>query len=674
MKTHLRELIYNQYSVTTLLLVNLSMLAITPQASAQEYTSSNVPLSIEDSVPNTITSTLAIPGQAGYIIDDINVTLDIVHTWTSDLDITLIHPDGTRIDLSSGNGSSGDNYSNTTFDQQASTSITAGSAPYAGTFRPEGDLQLLNGKSSSGTWKLEIKDNASQDGGSLNSWSLSISQSLVTQDTDNDSLPDYWESKYGLDPNDDGSTNPNNGPLGDPDQDGLSNYEEYQLRSYKLNKDDSTKELNPMLNDFNREYEPRPSKATLLFVIAHPDDEGIFFGGALPYYTQTLDLPVVCISMTSGDYHLAPPVREAEMRNAMWEYGLRNQPIFPRFRDWYDSSENINATWDIWNDNVIGNNDEVLGKQKAVEYIATQIRRYRPEVVATHDTNGEYGHTNHKATAEATIEALTIAADPETDLEGLPAWQVKKLYVHLGNRNTSAPPISKLFHDHWQESSIPHPDGPTEGNLTPIQVANRGLAYHQTQGNPKVSTIYSSGETSPDWEAYPCEEWGLHTSLVGADSISPDFTIPGTTISYSGYSRSDFLQNISIDRDADLLPDDWENLYGTSNLSLTPNGDDDGDGLTNYQEFTLGSHPLLASAPGHSHLEIAPAGTTVSFTLPEASGTGYKGVKRSYTLQSSLDLIEWEDVLHGKATGTLVTHDIETANPKIFYRLLIKVE
>ena len=42
-------------------------------------------------------------------------------------------------------------------------------------------------------------------------------------DTDNDGLPNSWEIANGLDPNDDGSTNVNNGPNGDPDSDNMSN-------------------------------------------------------------------------------------------------------------------------------------------------------------------------------------------------------------------------------------------------------------------------------------------------------------------------------------------------------------------------------------------------------------------------------------------------------------------
>ncbi len=48
-------------------------------------------------------------------------------------------------------------------------------------------------------------------------------------DTDNDTLPDGWEVQFSLDPRDDGlsALSWTNGPWGDPDNDGISNYNEY---------------------------------------------------------------------------------------------------------------------------------------------------------------------------------------------------------------------------------------------------------------------------------------------------------------------------------------------------------------------------------------------------------------------------------------------------------------
>jgi hypothetical protein len=50
----------------------------------------------------------------------------------------------------------------------------------------------------------------------------------LKQDSDDDTLPDNWEIKYGLDPNDNGTINPDNGKTGDPDEDDLYNEGEYR--------------------------------------------------------------------------------------------------------------------------------------------------------------------------------------------------------------------------------------------------------------------------------------------------------------------------------------------------------------------------------------------------------------------------------------------------------------
>ena len=50
-------------------------------------------------------------------------------------------------------------------------------------------------------------------------------------DADGDGLPDAWETLHSLDPNDDGTVDPNNGASGDPDSDGATNLQEFTAGS-----------------------------------------------------------------------------------------------------------------------------------------------------------------------------------------------------------------------------------------------------------------------------------------------------------------------------------------------------------------------------------------------------------------------------------------------------------
>ncbi len=143
----------------------------TPMLSSGDYDSSDTPMAIADSA--TTNSTLNIG--ADKIVEDVNVQLDITHTWDADLDIFLISPSGTRVELTTDNGSSGDNFSGTIFDDEATTPITDGSAPFAGAYQPETPLSAVDGENAQGNWVLEITDDAGSDVGALNWWKLSLS-------------------------------------------------------------------------------------------------------------------------------------------------------------------------------------------------------------------------------------------------------------------------------------------------------------------------------------------------------------------------------------------------------------------------------------------------------------------------------------------------------------------
>jgi subtilisin-like proprotein convertase family protein len=142
----------------------------TPVPACTTFTSSNVPKTISDRA-NT-TSTVAVTGAT---ITDVNVTLgQVSHTYDADLDIYIKHPDGTERMLSTDNGGAGDNYVGTVFDDEATTAVTAGAAPFTGSYRPEATLSIFDGKAAVGTWTLRIYDDSRGDTGALQAWSITI--------------------------------------------------------------------------------------------------------------------------------------------------------------------------------------------------------------------------------------------------------------------------------------------------------------------------------------------------------------------------------------------------------------------------------------------------------------------------------------------------------------------
>ncbi|WP_435413681.1 proprotein convertase P-domain-containing protein, partial [Psychroserpens mesophilus] len=131
----------------------------------------------DDNCPTTNDFTAVVSGVGTLgtdaALDEINLNID--HTFTGDLEISIVAPNGTTVVLlSDSNGGNGDNYTNTSFSPDATTSITSGTAPFTGEFLPEGNFNDLNGLLADGTWTLKVCDNAGFDTGSVTSWSISF--------------------------------------------------------------------------------------------------------------------------------------------------------------------------------------------------------------------------------------------------------------------------------------------------------------------------------------------------------------------------------------------------------------------------------------------------------------------------------------------------------------------
>ncbi|MEQ9095536.1 MAG: S8 family serine peptidase [Phycisphaerales bacterium] len=108
-------------------------------------------------------------------VRDVNVTLDINHSFVSDLTVDLVGPQGQQVRLFGGIGADADNVLGAVFDSDATRSIlsaTAADAPFTGSWRPQGSLDVFDGASAQGVWQLVVRDTKGNDVGSLLGWTL----------------------------------------------------------------------------------------------------------------------------------------------------------------------------------------------------------------------------------------------------------------------------------------------------------------------------------------------------------------------------------------------------------------------------------------------------------------------------------------------------------------------
>ena len=142
--------------------------ALSPDSSGEVGTSSSTTTTGSETFTKTRSPALAIPDLTtvsdSITIPDsgaatsVSVTVNISHTYIGDLSVVLIAPDGTTKTMHNRSGGSDDDINQT--------------------YTPDFDDVLI-----AGTWKLQIRDNANSDFGTLNSWTLTINYGGTTTTT-----------------------------------------------------------------------------------------------------------------------------------------------------------------------------------------------------------------------------------------------------------------------------------------------------------------------------------------------------------------------------------------------------------------------------------------------------------------------------------------------------------
>lgn len=241
------------------------------------------------------------------------------------------------------------------------------------------------------------------------------------------------------------------------------------------------------LPDWVQVWQPTEEKADILFLSTHPDDELIFFGGAIPTYAVEQQRKVVVAYFSRSN-----TTRSSELLNGLWHMGVRTYPVIGNFKDSY--AKNLKAAY-----------KSAGGKDKVNEWIVGLYRQYKPEVVVTQDTNGEYGHKQHMMIADAAQNCIALAANEDEFTASTIAygtWQVKKLYLHLY-------PENQITFD-W---TVPLK---SMNGATGIELAEEAYTLHKTQASSGMSVTETGTK-------YDNRVFGLAFTTVGEDVRKDDF-------------------------------------------------------------------------------------------------------------------------------------------------------
>ncbi len=120
---------------------------------------------LRDATTQATVHQVAIDVPDNITIADLDVVLNIQHTYVSDLGIRLIAPDGTSRTLINRRGGSTQNIQ-VTLSDEAIIGVSSLS-PLRGTVRPESSLNAFDGKSAKGRWILQVTDYARGDIGQI---------------------------------------------------------------------------------------------------------------------------------------------------------------------------------------------------------------------------------------------------------------------------------------------------------------------------------------------------------------------------------------------------------------------------------------------------------------------------------------------------------------------------
>jgi hypothetical protein len=257
-------------------------------------------------------------------------------------------------------------------------------------------------------------------------------------------------------------------------------------------------ELPDWVQNWNQPHE----KADLLLNVTHYSNEHTFFAGILPYHIANKYRTQVVFfteSTSSANKH--------EMLDGLWAVGMKNYPVLSSFSE-SNTKTSAEALKALEKDKVT--EDMIISFQTEI------LRRFKPQVVVSHDLKGENGNGQYILNAETLVKAIELANDASKypdSAKKYGVWNTPKLYLHLYKENQITL--------NW-DSALEFFNGKTA-----FQVSQEGYKANGSQqkswftkwlnGNDNKNTSAAKIETYS-----PCA-FGLYRTTVGQDTQKNSF-------------------------------------------------------------------------------------------------------------------------------------------------------
>ena len=164
-------------------------------------------------------------------------------------------------------------------------------------------------------------------------------------------------------------------------------------------------------------------------------------------------------------------------------------------------------------------------------------------------------------------------------------------------------------------------------------------------GKPSSPFPYALGNTA---------DFTWDTPNFTADDVIANFTLSGNTGNFGDFVTATVNATSIAGITGPASPP------SDPTLLLDPNTDDDGDGQSNLEEDTAGTSPLDSSSRFAASVQLA--GNTLTLQYPVAP-------ERTYTYQTSPDLLTWSQEFSAPATGTL---SLPSAPSARFVRIIVR--